>query len=557
MGAAAGAPDTTAGSGGEPDVTAINDAAINDAALNDAALNDAARQSVVETHASVLVFFDDVVLKYKKPLRLPFADFTDVAQRRRACESEVASNRRLSPDVYLGVADVRIRGELLDHAVVMRRLPEQRSLASMVASHDPSLTAHLPRLASLLAAFHVDAHRSEEIDASGDPAAVARTWRRCLDVLAAFDDALGETALLARIDELATRYLQGRGPLFDDRIARRRVCDAHGDLLASDVFLLDDGPRVLDCVEFDEELRHVDVVADIAFLVMDLEYRGAPEVASQFLREYRKVTGDQFPITLLHHYCAQRAVIRAEVASLRAAQRMGRAHHASAQEDRAQATKLLALARDHLDAGRVVLGVVSGFPGTGKSTLASAAGKALRWPVIRSDEVRQELVRGRGDTEPLVAAGAYTSAMTERTYRTLLERTGEALVRGQPVIVDATFTDPAFRRAAEALAETTTSDLVVVQCTVPPRVAAARARARHQEGIDVSEADEHIVRAMAAVTAPWEGAVVVDTARGAQDDQAARVIAALRGGTTDPTTGADGSPGWLGTLAPTFEAPLG
>ncbi len=515
---------------------------------------------VVETHASVLVFYDDVVLKYKKALHLPFVDFTNIEQRRKACDSEVASNRRLSPDVYLGVADVKMGAELLDHGVVMRRLPDGRSLASMAASGDPVLTVQLPRLARRLSSFHAGAERSEEIDAGGRPSAIARTWRRCFDVLRPFAAALGETYPLEHIEDLATRYLRGRGPLFEERIAGGRVCDAHGDLLASDVFLLDDGPRVLDCIDFDDELRHIDVVADIAFLAMDLEHLGAPAVARQFVREYREAAGDEFPATLLHHYCAQRAVIRAEVACIRSTQRSTAGEQSSAAAgDRAQARSLLALAQDHLHAGRVIVGVVSGLPGTGKTTLARAAGEQLGWPVLRSDEVRRDLVGRPDDAGPLTAsfeAGPYTPATTARTYRTMLERAGQFIVRGQPVILDATFSDPAFRRAAEELADTTTSDLVVLRCAVSPRAAEARVRARRQRGGDVSGADEGVVRAMAATVVPWRGAVTVDTEHGTHDDHVAAAMRALRECRSPPPTGGGSNP-WLGTLASTDAARLG
>ncbi len=515
---------------------------------------------VVETHASVLVFYDDVVLKYKKPLRLPFVDFTSIEQRRRACDAEVASNRRLSPDVYLGVADVKMAAVLLDHAVVMRRLPEGRSLASMAASGDPALAGQLPRLARLLAMFHAGAERSEEIDAGARPSAIARTWRRCFDALTPFTAALGDTPSLEHVDGLATRYLRGRGPLFEERIAGGRVCDGHGDLLANDVFLLDDGPRVLDCIDFDDELRHIDVVADIAFLAMDLEHLGAPAVAREFVRSYREAAGDRFPVTLLHHYCAQRAVIRSEVACLRSTQRSAAGDQSSvAGGDRAQARSLLSLAHDHLEAGRVILGVVAGLPGTGKSTLARAVGERLGWPVLRSDDIRREIMGVRDDAQPLTAsfeAGAYAPAATARTYRTMLERAGELIVRGQPVVLDATFNDPAFRRAVEELADTTTSDLVVLRCTVPPRVAEARVRARRQRGGDVSGADEGVVRAMAATAVPWSRAVTVDTEHGTDDDHVASAVRALRACLSPPTTGG-GTHRSLGTLASTDSARLG
>ena len=473
---------------------------------------------VVETHVSVLVFGPDRILKLKKPVRLPFLDFTTVEARRRACLEEVRANRRLSPDVYLGVADVvltgdssdiGVRGDVLDHAVVMRRLPDERRLGRLVVEGAEDLGPALRALAGDLAGFHAGARRGRAVDEAARTEALAGIWRRCIDAMAPWGGRLVDAATLAEVDRLATRYLQGRGPLFERRIAEGRICDGHGDLLADDVFLLVDGPRVLDCIEFDPALRHVDVVADVAFLAMDLERLGAPQLAGGFLEAYQEAAGERFPETLLHHYLGERAAVRAEVACVRAAQR------AAARAGDGEARALLELAAAHLRQGRVVLVVMTGLPGAGKSTLARAVGERSRWPVLRSDEVRRELV-APGSGDPLLAAaypGAYDVEVTERTYATLLERAEAALVQGQPVVVDATFGASAHRRAAEATARRAVADLVVLQCAAPRQVREERLSARARRGEDVSGAEAAVARAMeeAGADAPWAGAHALDT----------------------------------------------
>ena len=464
-----------------------------------------------ETHLSVLHFTDDLVLKFKKALRLPFVDFTSLESRRQACVEEVTANRRLSPDVYLGVAEVRLDSAegsaVLDHAVVMRRLPAERSLAELVRQGASDLDPALERLAAVLVDFHGRAERGPHVDERARPSALMATWQGCLDGLAAYGGSMVDGAALEEARRLALRYVTGRPALYEQRIAQGRVCDGHGDLLAGDIYLLSDGPRVLDCIEFDRRLRYLDVAADVAFLVMDLERLGAASLARLFLEAYQRLSGDAFPPTLFDNYVAERAAVRAEVACLRAAQ--------TGAADGGEATLLLNMALDHLRRGRVVLGVVSGLPGTGKSTLAAALGERLGWPVLRSDEVRAELV-DRGQQGPLLAAevpGAYDAAVTERTYATLLEAARGALEMGQPVLLDATFSAPGWRQMAEALAGDTSSDLVVWRCQCPPEVAARRMRDRLAHGTDVSGADEKVARAMAASGggAPWAGAIDVDT----------------------------------------------
>lgn len=478
---------------------------------------------MVETHVSVLLFSDDFVLKFKKAVRLPFVDFTTREARRLACQEELDANRRLSPDIYLGMAGVRLEAEVaaeqrapneaelvLDHAVVMRRLPADRSLAALTRVGDPELSRRLAGLARFLAAFHVRAARGPDIDDDARPGALGDTWRRCLHTLAPYAGRQVDAEVLAEVERLALEYLCGRAPLFEQRIAEGRVCDGHGDLLADDVFLLDDGPRVLDCLEFDVHLRHVDVMADVVFLAMDLERLGAPALAQGFLEAYQEAADDRFPVTLLHHYWAERAAVRAEVACLRAEQG---ATVPSSEPTAADA--LLSAALAHLEMGRVTLAVVSGLPGTGKTTLAHALGSRLGWPVLRSDEIRRELVDpGRpGPLTVAAAPAAYSAAVTERTYATLLERAGVALGLGQPVILDATFADRHMREAVEKLARRSANHLVVLRCGAPSAVTATRLRARMTEGTDVSGADEEIARAMAARggDVPWPGAVELDT----------------------------------------------
>lgn len=485
--------------------------------------------AVVETHVSVLLFGPDRVLKFKKPVRLPFVDFTNPEARRRACEEEVQANRRLSPDVYLGVAAVRLVGDdaaaALEHAVVMRRLPAERSLAALVRAGDRAVPAGLDQLAAVMAAFHGRAERSAAVDADARAPALTATWRRCLDTLSPFAGRLVEVSTLEEVDQLAMAYLAGRAPLLEQRIAAGRVCDGHGDLLADDVFLLDDGPRVLDCLEFDPHLRHVDVMADVAFLAMDLERLGAPELARLFLGAYQEAAHERFCPTLLEHYLAERAAVRAEVTCLQAG-----AEALSEPERPGRAQELLSLARRHLRRGRVVLLVVSGMPGTGKSTLAAEIGARLGWDVLRSDEIRRQLV-APGRPGPLRAdlfPGAYADAVTERTYGAMLERAAQWLGLGRCVILDATFSAPRQRQAVEQLARRAAAELAVTRCQVPPEMALHRIRARGAEGSDVSGADEEVARAMArrGGTAQWPGALDLDTS-GPAAPVAERVVEVL------------------------------
>jgi predicted kinase len=356
-----------------------------------------------------------------------------------------------------------------------------------------------------MATFHASADRSEEISASGTVEAVLGNWTDNFAQLRPFVAPVLDSSTSERIEELATRYLTGRRPLFDARLAEGRVCDGHGDLQAEDVFCLDDGPRILDCIEFDDRLRHADVLADIAFLAMDLERLGALPAAEAFVSYYQELSGDTFATSLADHYWAYRALVRAKVACLR---------HAQGDADaQVAAGLLLQLCLAHLERARIRLVLVGGLPGTGKSTLAAGIADTKGWALLRSDEVRKELagLRSSDRATARYGEGIYSPAANEATYRELLRRAKVALGLGQPVLLDASWTDRRWRSTATEVATATASELVELRCVAPPAVASARMAERRRVGSDPSDADPQVAAAMAAEADPWPSAIEVDT----------------------------------------------
>lgn len=472
---------------------------------------------LAETHSSIVFFVADRAYKAKKPLDLGFLDFRTVAARRTACHREVALNRRLAPDVYLGVADLHdVDGSVCEHLVVMRRMPPDRRLATLV-TEGADVEGALWDVAHLLGAFHGRAERTPAAaDAAGIDATRAR-WRTNTEALRDLEDPGLDRATLERVQELADAYLDGRGPLFATRVAAGRAIDGHGDLLADDIFCLDDGPRVLDCLEFDDALRLGDGLADAAFLAMDLERLGRPDLGQRFLEHYADHAGDTWPSSLAHHQVAYRAQVRAKVRAIRA----GQGDPDAARE----AGELLTLALRHLEAGRVRLILVGGLPGTGKSSLAGALGHALGATVLRSDEVRKEQA-GLATDRPAPAAfgeGLYTPAATEDAYGTLLEWASVALAMGETVVLDASWSTGDWRQRARAVAAASAAEVVELRCHAPAEVAAARMARRATRGGDPSDATPLIAARMAALADPWPEAVTIATSA----DRAAVVAAAL------------------------------
>ncbi|GAA3507626.1 hypothetical protein FHR32_007402 [Streptosporangium album] len=457
---------------------------------------------IKETHIAVVVLLGDHAFKLKKPVSLGFLDFTTREARQAACHREVELNRRLAPDVYEGVADVLgPDGEVCDHLVVMRRMPEDRRLAAMIRSGKP-VEEHLRQIARMVAGMHGRSRHGPEIDREGGREALRSRWTASFGEVRALPDAVLDPEAVEEIERLTLRFLDGRAPLFAARVNEGRIVDGHGDLLAEDIFCLDDGPRILDCLEFDERLRSVDGLDDAAFLAMDLERLGAPRLAETFLHWYAEFTDDHAPPSLWHHYVAYRAFVRAKVACLR--QRQGDPGSGG------EARLLAELTLRHLRAGAIPLILVGGSPGTGKSTLAAALADRLGYTLLGSDRIRKELfgISPEQHASAPFGEGIYDREHTERAYAEMLLRAEMLLHLGEPVILDASWIDAGHRTAAERVARRTSSDLAALRCTALPQVAAERLARRTGA---ISDADQAIATAMAAMAAPWPDAIEIDT----------------------------------------------
>ncbi len=461
----------------------------------------------METHSAVVVFVGDRAYKVKKPVDLGFLDFSTREARERACHREVALNRRFSPDVYLGVADVLgPDGTVCDHMVVMRRLPADRRLATLLARGDGT-TDCLRAIARQLAVVHAIADTSRtnhDIASVATRDAVAANWLDNVETLERFAERIVPRDEIEHVRHLADRYLAGRARLFDHRIETGQVRDGHGDLLAEDIFCLDDGPRIIDCLEFADRYRYGDVLLDVGFLAMDLERLDHAGLSGRFLDWYGEFSGEHHPHTLAHHYIAYRAHVRAKVACLRYEQ--GDTTMA------ATARALHRMALQHLEPGQVALVLVGGLPGTGKSTVAAGLSDALGWTLLRSDEVRKDLA-GLGHSTSArgpIDGGLYEPHRVDRAYQELLARARTLLELGEPVILDATWTSARQRRAAAEVAAATSSELVQLKCHASPPVARARLAARRDHP-GPSDATQQVRDMMADRADPWPEAAIVRT----------------------------------------------
>jgi len=451
---------------------------------------------VVETHTAILFFVGDHVYKLKKAVDLGFLDTTDRAAREACCHREVDLNRRLAPDVYHGVLDiVDESGTLVDHVVDMRRMPDDRRLSRCIEDGE-DVEAPLRVAARAVAVLHAASSSDPAHDQLATRNAVLERWTDGFDQVRSLDIDTSTKQRMAEMEDLAVRYLAGRAPLFDERIRRGWIRDGHGDLQAEDIFLLEDGPRILDCIEFGDQYRWGDVLADVAFLAMDLERLGRPGLATVFLDLHREHCSDTWPASLADHYIAYRAHVRAKVEILKSVQ-VG-ATSAPA------ADAYIDLAIAHLRSSQVRMVLIGGESGTGKSTLAAQLGDRLGAVVLRTDEVRQRMARQAG-------LDRYAPEAVTATYLEMLLEARRLVGLGEHVILDATWTSHIHREIARHTADETSTDLVELRCTLPRAEADERIRRREAEGTDASEATIEVAALLASRFEGWPEATEIAT----------------------------------------------
>jgi predicted kinase len=400
----------------------------------------------------------------------------------------------------------------------MRELPDDGRLATLACRGD-DLVGWLKRIAEVLATFHRHADRSPEIDAAGSQESLREAWEVNFSEVSPFVGTLLDEEVESEIQALALRWLEGRTRLLDSRIASKSVCDGHGDLQAEDVFCLEEGIQILDCIEFSDRLRHCDVASDVAFLAMDLQRLGRADDSERLLVEYEDASRNLLPRHLVYQYAASHAYVRAKVACLRLSQ--------GAEASRSEAIELHHLALAYLRRARVRMVVIGGPPGSGKSTIAEGLSKARGWTLLRSDQVRVELGLTRRQFGLASQTDPYDISVRSIVYEELLDRAARLLELGESVVLDASWIESDRRDAARALAEKTSSDIYEMRCEVSEAEGALRVDRRLSAHSDPSEASPEVAAAMRGSMDAWGQATVVDTSGRTAEQGIALALAAL------------------------------
>lgn len=460
----------------------------------------------IETHISWVILAGDYAYKIKKPVNFGFLDFRTLAQRRAACEDELRINRRTAPQLYEALVRIGDNPVALDddqqpaaeYAVRMQRFPQSALLASVLERHDAPLQL-MEALAHHIADFHAHAERAGTTSAWGTPDSV---WQPAEENLRQLREHVGDTGVLADVDAVG-QWMQAAftrlQPVFAARQHNGQVRECHGDLHLGNIIVLDNQPLLFDALEFNASLRWIDVMSDIAFLVMDLQAQGRTGESWHLLNAWLEHTGDYDGLQVLPWYLCYRAMVRAKVAALRLPQLPEDARAVALDECRRYA----ALARRYTTLRDVGLLITHGISGSGKTTHSQPLADHFGLIRIRADVERKRLF-GLAATASSqgITGGIYHDQANRQTQERLEQLARAVLTAGYPVLVDATFIRREPRDRMKAIADAMQVPWFVLGFTAAPDVMRARARRRSTLAQDASEADADVVNLQLAALEP-------------------------------------------------------
>lgn len=446
---------------------------------------------MIETHASWVILTGDYVYKIKKPVDFDFLNYSTLAKRKHFCEEELRLNQALAPQVYLSVVPIygsaeapsfTANGTPIEYAVKMREF-SQACLFDRLLAADALTNAHIIDMATQLAQFHLQTTAAKPDAYYGTAKQMAEPVQQNFDQIR---ELLKETSDIEQLDKLeafVTKDLQRLAPVIDARHATGLVKECHGDIHLGNIALIDDKAVLFDCIEFNEEFRWTDTMADLGFLLMDLDDKQSFEYSQLTLSTYMSITGDYDGLNVLRFYQNYRAVVRAKIAifALYSQDVDDTKHQAIMNKYREQ----IQLAMSYCQHERPQLILTYGTTGSGKSTVAKALQPAIPALHIRSDIERKRLhnLQPADDGSEPVNAGMYDLSITERVYAHLLQLAKLSLTAGYSVIIDGTFLKQAYRAPFLKLAHDLGRCCTLLHCHAPAEILRQRV-ANHSANSD-------------------------------------------------------------------------
>lgn len=471
---------------------------------------------LIETHISWVLLTGRYAYKIKKNIRFDFLDFSTLKKRHFYCQEELRFNSRFAPGLYLDVVPITGTaqtpkidgsGEIIEYAVRMKQFDGSR-LLSHIADQGRLSDTMIDQLADLTADFHCRASIDTANDHFGTPQEINHWFQGNVTNIRPL---IHHGKLLEQISELARwgdQALLKHAGLMELRKKNGFIRECHGDLHLGNITLINHKVTPFDGIEFNPSLHWIDVISEIAFVVMDLQQRGLNRLAYRFLNRYLSRTGDYAGITLLPYYLVYRALVRCKIALLRWQQHQK-------QQDLHEAETYAGLAAAYSKPAPPRLCITHGYSGSGKSTFSSQLAEQLGMIHLRSDVERKRLISGQNTGNP-VNEGAYTAENVQLVYVRLAELASSMLEAGFTVLVDAAFLQASQRSLFAELAAKKQLTFVILDFHAPVEALKQRISARQQAGNDASEATlavlEHQLATAQVLSATEPGEIIsIDT----------------------------------------------
>ena len=455
----------------------------------------------LETHISHVFLTGPFAYKVKKSLELGFLDFSTLAKRRFFCEEELRINRRLAPELYLAVVPVagtpehpkvEGTGPAIEYAVKMRQFAQEGMLEQVLARGELTL-AMIDNVAAEVAKFHAGLPPAEADAQFGSAASIMQAARQNFVQLAPLLVTATDRSTLDALGAWTERQHAELAQVFAERQRDGFVRECHGDLHLGNMVMVEGAVRIFDAIEFNPELRWIDVISEVAFLGMDLAHRGRSDLSWRFINAYLERTGDYAGVRVLRYYLVYRALVRAKVAAIRASQ--PDMERTQAEGLRAKCRNHLALAKAFVEQSASAVIIHHGVSGSGKTTGSQAILEAIGAIRIRSDIERKRLhgLDAQARTGSAVATGLYGSETTSATYQRLAILAEQAVTGGFPVLIDATFLKRAQRSQFRDLASRLGVPFAIADFRADEASLRERVTRRAQAGGDASEADSAVL----------------------------------------------------------------
>ena len=454
---------------------------------------------LIETHISWVILTGYFAYKIKKPVDFGFLDFSTLEKRHNFCAQEVELNRKLAAAIYLdvvaitGTADkprISGSGSVFEYAVKMTQFPQSAQLDNKLAAGELKLE-HMDAIAHMVADFHQTTDVADETMDYGNKEMVYQPVEENFRQINEHLDTEHYTDKLTALSQWSKSEFTKQQTVFTQRKADGFIRQCHGDMHLRNLVWLDNKPMAFDCIEFNPKLSWIDVISEIAFLIMDLQHRYQHQLANRFLNSYLEVTGDYAGLSVLPYYLCYRALVRAKVASLRLEQK------SITEKEREQTLtefeSYLELATAYAQRQPAKLIIMRGLSASGKSTVSQQLLETLGAIRIRSDVERKRLFgidstnNVSSDITPSeIDSGIYSAQASLQTYKKLAELASEIICAGYSVIVDAAFLKHEQREPFQLLASRLGVPYIILEVTAPSDVLRQRIIKRKN---DVSDAD--------------------------------------------------------------------